>query len=84
MTYAVLKAMGCDSAIGRIELDWAKGTVRRPIPLKRPRSRPGDGSRLKASGCLWRSWFDTATGGGYPSVPCRYVYSIAHSILAML
>ena len=72
MTYAVLKAMGCDSAIGRIELDWAKGTVQTdPAQTAKVPSR----GRIEIESQRMPLAFldDTATGGGYPSVPCRYV-----------
>ena len=72
MAYAVLKAMGFDGDIGRIELDWAKGTVQTdPAQTAKVASKGRVEIESKRIPMVFLD--DTAAGGGYPSVPCRYV-----------
>ncbi len=72
MAHALLRTLGFDGDIGTIDLDWAAGTVATDIGQKAKVGARGhveiESTRLPL--CFFD---DSAAGGGYPSVPCRYV-----------
>lgn len=72
MSFAVLKALGFDGEIGRIDFDWAKGEVQTDAAQKATVSAKGR-VELESSRLPMCFFDDTIANEGYPSIPCRYV-----------